>query len=87
MDLISLDLDEWAVGPKLEITEKNIDDALDSLIYFTNLENPNAPLCVIDIMELKLPYFDSSITEQCIKELNIEIFKRIVRERLPHKFA
>jgi hypothetical protein len=147
MDLISFDLAKAAVDPKLEITEKDIDDALDSLIYskysqhgwdekkmysdkmqkhhhwtayadqfrpqaeinarehkkkqyereiqtkkkemrrFTNLENPNAPLCVIDIMELKLPYFDRSITEQGIKELNIEIFKRIVRERLPHKFA
>ncbi len=51
----------------------------------TNFENPNAPLVNSDI---KMPfYFDDSIREQAIKELNVEIFKRIVREQCPHKFA
>ena len=52
-----------------------------------NFENPNAPLVDSDI---KLPfgvYFDASIREQGIKELNVEIFKRLVREQCPHKFA
>lgn len=51
----------------------------------TNFENPNAPLVDGDI---KLPfYFDVSIREQGLKELNVEIFKRMVREQCPHKFA
>ena len=50
-----------------------------------NFENPNAPLVDSDI---KLPfYFDASIREQGLKELNVEIFKRLVREQCPHKFA
>jgi len=133
------------MDPNLEITEKDIDLALDSLIYSkysqhgwdaekmyrdkmqkhdhwtayadqfrpqaeinarehkkrqyeneiklqkkqikqkTNFENPNSPLVDTDI---KLPfYFDASIREQGLKELNIEIFKRIVREQCPHKFT
>ncbi len=55
------------------------------MIRTKNFENPNAPLVDTDI---KLPvYFDASIREQGLKELNIEIFKRIVREQCPHKFT
>jgi hypothetical protein len=47
-------------------------------------ENPNSSLTKNDVRGLK---FDSSVVEQGLQELNVEIFKRIVRNKYPHKFA
>ena len=47
--------------------------------------DPNKVLHEDDVRELT--QFDSSIIKQGLHELNVEIFKRIVRESYPHKFA
>jgi len=68
-----------------ERKKKEYEYEIDNKKRKHNQEKRNLPLGEDDVIGLTL--FDSSVIQQGLQELNVEIFKRIVREKYPHKFV
>lgn len=64
--------------------EKRQQEKEEELRILQNKEEPNMPLTLKDIREIK--GFNYNDYRLALDELNVEIFKRIARETYPHKF-
>lgn len=64
--------------------EKKEEEEREQLKLIQNKEDPDMPLTLKDIREIK--GFDYDAYRRALDELNVEILKRIIRETYPHKF-
>ena len=64
--------------------EKQEEEAREKQELLQNKENPDMPLTLKDLREIK--GFDYDAYRRAYDELNVEMLKRIAREKYPHKF-
>ena len=64
--------------------EKQEEEAREKQELLQNKENPDMPLTLKDLREIK--GFDYDAYRRAYDELNVEMLKRIAREQYPHKF-
>jgi len=64
--------------------EKQEEEAREKQQLLQNKENPDMPLTLKDLREIK--GFDYDAYRRAYDELNVEMLKRIAREKYPHKF-
>jgi multidrug resistance efflux pump len=64
--------------------EKQEEEAREKQQLLQNKENPDMPLTLKDLREIK--GFDYDAYRRAYDELNVEMLKRIAREQYPHKF-
>jgi hypothetical protein len=64
--------------------EKEQEEAREKQKLLQNKEDPDMPLTLKDLREIK--GFDYDAYRHAYDELNVEMLKRIAREKYPHKF-
>jgi len=64
--------------------EKEEEEEREQFRILKNKEDPDMPLTLKDLREIK--GFDYDAYRRAHDELNVEILKRIAREKYPHKF-